>query len=81
MAEQSESVRGDAPTREIKQKEIVDWSGRRVILPRGTTLPAISVSRIVGEVFVLERSGARDQLYIYDEDVSGGNPNWVTVGP
>lgn len=76
MAEETESVRGDSASREVKQKEILDWSGKRVVLSRGTTLPAIT-GALPGETFILQRVGASDQLYIFDD----GQNNWITVGP
>lgn len=74
MAETTESVRRDSAVRQIKQKEIQDWSGKRVILPRGTTLPA---SGLDGEMFVKIVAAGHNQLYTYDEEIN----NWVTVGP
>ena len=37
MGEETESVRKDSAVREIEQKEVQDWSGKRLVLPRGTT--------------------------------------------
>ena len=74
MAETTESVRRDSAKRGVEQKEIDDWSGRRVVLPRGTTLPATGLP---GEAFVLIKAGAQNQLYTYDD----GMGQWVTVGP
>jgi hypothetical protein len=75
MAEETESVRKDSAERQLKQKEIVDWSGKRFVLPRGTTLPATGLP---GEVFVLQRdTPLHDQEYIFDDEYN----NWVTVGP
>lgn len=81
MAETTEKVRKDSAVREQKQKEKSAWSGRTFAAPRGTTLPAVGNDRLPGEIFILEKSGSPDQFYIYDDDVGGGNPNWVTVGP
>ena len=72
MTETTESVRQDSSKRGIEKKEI--WSGRRVVLPRGTTLPATGLP---GEVFVLENASGIDDLYIWDDSMN----NWVTVGP
>lgn len=78
MAEQTESVRGDKGTREVKGQEVNDWSGRRVVLPTGTSLPAITNDLRDGEVFVkTPGSGTNPQMYVFDEDIN----NWVTVGP
>lgn len=74
MTETTESVRRDSAIRQIREKEIQDWSGKRVILPRGTTLPATGLP---GEVFVKIEEAGIDNLYIFDESVN----NWVTVGP
>lgn len=75
MAEETEKVRGDQGKREIEQREILDWSGKRVVLPRGTTLPSTGLP---GEVFVKENTHpTADDLYIFDSDRN----NWVTVGP
>ena len=74
MTETTESVRQDSSKRGIEKKEIDDWSGRRVVLPRGTTLPATGLP---GEVFVLENASGIDDLYIWDDSMN----NWVTVGP
>ena len=77
MAENTESVRVDRAKRQIEEREAVDWSGKRFVLPRGTTLPSIT-GRFPGETFVLERSNPDpDQLYIFDSSRN----NWVTVGP
>ena len=75
MAEQTESVRIDRAKRELEQRQVGDWSGKRIVLPRGTTLPA---SGFPSEVFVLQRGSPNpDQLFIWDDTVT----NWVTVGP
>lgn len=75
MAEETESIRQDSSERQLKQKETVDWSGKRFVLPRGTTLPPAGLP---GEVFVLQKtSPLRDQLYIFDDEYN----NWSTVGP
>lgn len=75
MAEETESVRKDSAKRQIDQRQIIDWSGKRIILPRGTTLPA---SGLPAEVFVKENTAPiPDNLYIWDDDMG----NWVTVGP
>ena len=76
MAEESENVRRDRAERELRGKQVVDWSGKRVVLPRGTTLPPIP-GAFPGEMFVLQRAGNLDQLYLFDDGVN----NWVTVGP
>ncbi len=75
MAEEIESVRIDSATRDLKQKEIRDWSGKRFVPPRGTTLPAV-IGALPSEMFVLIKSGGIDQLYIFDESLN----NWSTVG-
>lgn len=74
MAEEIESVRKDSASRDLKQKEVIDWSGKRVVLPRGTTLPT---DGLPDEVFVKQRDSAEDQLFIRDEDLN----RWVTIGP
>ena len=74
MAESTESVRVDKGKRQIEERETMDWGGKAVILPRGSTLPP---SGIAGQVYVLTKAAGTDQLYIYDESVN----NWVTVGP
>ena len=71
--EYSESVRKDTANRKADEKQINDWSGKRVVLPRGTTLPTTGFP---GEVFVLIRSGQKDQVYIYDDGLS----KFATVG-
>ena len=77
MAETTESVRKDSAKREIEERAVVDWSGKRFVLPRGTTLPTTS-GRLPGEVFVLQKGSPNpDQMYIFDDTVN----NWVTVGP
>lgn len=77
MAETTESVRSDAATRTKDQKELVDWGGRRLVIPKGTTLPAITDDLIEGEVFLLVKSAASNQIYTFDSGIN----NWVTVGP
>jgi hypothetical protein len=77
MAENTENVRGDSGVREDKGKQSTNWSGRKFVLPRGTTLPAVTAERESAEVFVLQKTGASDQLYIFDTGIN----NWVTVGP
>lgn len=77
MTESTENVRKDAGVREDKQKQVTDWGGRRFVLPKGTTLPAITDDLIEGEVFIKVRAGASDQLYIFDKGIN----NWTTVGP
>ena len=74
MAEESESVRRDSSEREIKGKEVIDWSGKRMVLPRGTTLPS---SPRPSEVFVKTDASGTDKLLIFDESLD----HWVTVGP
>jgi len=75
MAEETESIRQDSSQRHLEQREIVDWSGKRFVLPRGTTLPAVGLP---GEVFVKQNTHpTADDLYIYDDD----RGNWVTTGP
>lgn len=75
MTETVESIRKDSAVRQVQQKEIVDWSGKRFVPPRGTTLPAMGLP---GEIFVLERtSPLRDQVYMWDAEYN----NWSTVGP
>jgi len=76
MSATTESVRGDAVDRQIERKQIKDWSGKRLVLPRGTTLPAVGTA-LSGEVFVLIKDAGVDQLYIFDDSVN----NWSTVGP
>lgn len=75
MAEQTERIRKDSSERQLNQKEIVDWSGKRFVPPRGTTLPA-TVGALPGELFALIKDAARDQLYQFDASEN----NWVTVG-
>lgn len=70
----SESVREDSASRQIEQKQVYDWGGKRFVPPRGVTLPAVGLP---GEVFVLVRGSLPDQLYLYDDDAS----SWSTVGP
>ena len=77
MAEVTENVRADSRTREDKQKEITDWGGRRLAIPTGTALPTVSDDLMAGEVFVLQKAAANDELYIYDT----GAGAWVKVGP
>lgn len=79
MAEETESVRKDSAKRQIEERQIIDWSGKRIILPKGTTLPALGsgVTYIDGEVFVLVKPSGVNQLYEFDESVN----NWITVGP
>lgn len=72
MPEEIESVRKDSAERQIEQKQINDWSGKRVVLPRGTTLPPTGLP---AEVFVLVDNSGRDKLYIYDESAG----DWSTV--
>lgn len=74
MAEETESVRVDRAKRELEERERMNWSGKKVVLPKGTTLPSTGES---GEVFVLVKNAASDQMYIFDESIN----NWVTVGP
>lgn len=74
MAEETEAVRVDRAKRDIEQRERMSWAGKKVVLPRGTSLPSTGES---GEVFVLIKNAAIDQMYIFDESQN----NWVTVGP
>jgi len=74
MTESSESVRIDSAVRQIQQKQVQDWSGKRVVLPRGATLPTSGLS---GEVFIKIVAAGNDELYIWDENVD----DWVKVGP
>lgn len=77
MAESTESVRGDKTTREKDQKEIIDWSGRRFVPPRVTSLPAVSTDLIDGEIVVLSKPSGDNEMYLFDFD----QQQWVTVGP
>lgn len=75
MAEETESVRQDSADREVgggKQKK--DWTGKRVKIPKGTTVPANPED---GEVFIHEYPATGDKYIFY----SGTSGNWVTVGP
>ena len=75
MAEETEAVRVDRSKRELEQRERVSWSGKKFVLPTGTTLPLTGEQ---SEVFVLQRaSPLRDQMYIWDSEYN----NWSTVGP
>ena len=74
MAEVTESIRKDSARRKVDDRQINDWSGRRLILPRGTTLPT---EGLPGEVFVKINDASKDQMYIWDDDYS----KFVTVGP
>ena len=74
MSESQESVRRDSAARQIEHKEVVDWSGKRFVLPRGTTLPASGLS---GEVFLKVNAAAEDQLFVRDNNLD----RWVTIGP
>lgn len=75
MAEEAERIRIDSAVREVKKnKEVQDWGGKRVILPKGTTLPPVGID---GEVFVLVVEAGLNKLMQFDEFVN----NWVTVGP
>ncbi len=74
MTETIESMRGDSAARQVEGKEINDWSGKRVVLPRGTTLPASGLS---GEVFVKINDAAADQMFVRDNNLD----RWVTIGP
>lgn len=74
MTESSESVRKDSSERVIRRgMQIHDWSNKRVILPRGTTLPS---DPRPGEVFWKEAGGG-DKLVIYSDT----DNNWQTVWP
>lgn len=70
----TESVRADSAKRGIDERQVYDWSGKRFVLPRGVTLPAVGLP---GEVFTLVRASLPDQLYIFDEDAD----SWSTIGP
>lgn len=74
MAEVTESIRQDKAKKGASQKQLEDWSGRRMILPKGTTLPA---DGIAGEVFVLIKDSSHDQMYIWDDSLD----KFITVGP
>ena len=74
MTTSSESVRRDSAARQIEQKEKVDWSGKRVVMPRGTTLPA---SGLPGEVFVKVVAAGTDKWCVWDSNLD----HWVTIGP
>ena len=74
MAEQTESIRVDRSKRELEGRERMSWAGKKVVLPRGTTLPSTGES---GEVYIKVNGASADQMYIFDESVN----NWVTVGP
>ena len=74
MAEEIESVRKDSSARQLEEKEIIDWSGKRLVLPRGTTLPS---SPRPAEIFTVIKDADTDQVMIYDESLS----QWLTIGP
>lgn len=77
MGEETESVRVDRAKREQEGRERVDWGGKRVVFPHGSTLPAITADISESEVFILNKVGGADQMYVFDK----GMNNWVTVGP
>lgn len=72
MAEETESVRKDSSARQLEKKDIVDWSGKRLVLPRGTTLPP---SGRAGEIFVRTFVGGAI-LSVWDDSAE----HWSTVG-
>ncbi len=72
--ETTESIRRDSAVRQIEQKEVQDWSGKRVVLPRGTTLPATGLE---GEMFVKVYDSDTNHLCMWDKYLD----HWVTVGP
>ncbi len=74
MAEETESIRKDSAKRQVDPKTVNDWSGRRFIPPKGSTLPADGID---GEVFMLIKDAAPNQLYQYDESEG----HWSTIGP
>ena len=74
MSESKQSIRRDSAARQIQEKEIVDWSGKRFVPPRGTTLPA---SGLPAEIFVKVNAAAEDQLFVWDSNLD----RWVTIGP
>jgi len=74
MTEETESIRRDSSIRSIRQMEVTDWSGKRVVLPRGTTLPSVARP---SEVYVKVNDSGTDKLCIFD----GNLDHWVTVGP
>lgn len=67
IAEEIESVRKDSAVRQIQQKQINDFSGKRFILPRVTALPTVGLP---SEVVVLIVAGSSDKLYIWDDGAS-----------
>lgn len=77
MAEETEAVRVDRNKREIEQRQRQSWGGKRVVFPHGSSLPAVTADVEESEVFILNKVGAADQMYIFDKGVN----NWVTVGP
>ena len=74
MTETTESVRKDSSARQLEEKEIVDWSGKRFVPPRGTTLPS---NPRESELFVKIVGGGRDKLLMYDAGIG----SFQTVGP
>ncbi len=74
MPEETEAVRVDRAQREIDGRERMNWGGKRVVLPRGTSLPSTGEN---GEVFVKTNASGTDKLCIFDESLN----HWVTVGP
>lgn len=74
MTEETESVRGDTRSREVNEKQTKDWSGKRFILPRGSSFPSPGSP---GELFVLSRGSAEDQLYMWQHNEG----RFATVGP
>jgi len=70
MAEETESVRKDSAVRQIQEKQINDFSGKRLVLPLVTSLPTRGLP---GEVVILIVAGGSDKLYIWDD----GAGAWV----
>lgn len=64
MAEETESVRRDSAVRQIQQKQINDFSGKRLVFPVVTSLPT---KGLPGEVVVLD-NGVTSKLYIWDNN-------------
>jgi hypothetical protein len=66
-----ESVRMDSAVRQIQQKQVNNFSGKRLVFPTCTSLPTTGFE---GEVEVLV-SGGTVALYIW----SDGDADWVAV--
>ena len=64
-----ESIRKDSAVRQLQQKQVNDFSGKRLILPTCTSLPATGFE---GEVKVLV-SGGTISFYIW----SNGDKAWI----